>query len=127
MSLQLLKRVSAHLENAGLLVGYKIRYFDWSDKDLSGAADFVLFRMAGAGPRDSVIQRPSVMIVLVCGPQSIEQGNDASKAIFDKLADGTATAGVLKFEPLGIVGGPYRLNNDRRAFDMTVRCFVEDY
>ena len=65
--------------------------------------------------------------MFVGGPKNFADVEAKAKAVYDKLADGTAPAGVLKFEPLGIVGGPHRLQNDRRAFDMTVRVFVEDY
>lgn len=129
MSIELLRKVSGHLDNAGLLTGYAKKYFRWSDADVKGTANFVLFRMSGtAGARDATVQRPDVRILLVCKANEVEvDGSQKAEAIFANFAGTTAPVGIIKFEPLGTVNGPFYLDNGRGVFEIIVRCFVSDH
>jgi len=128
MSIELLKKVAGHLDDAGLITGYTKKYFRWTDADVAGTANFVLFRMAGtAGARDATVQRPDVRILLVCNAKSVDAGSQKAEAIFANFAGTTAPDGIIKLEPLGTVNGPFYLDNGRSVFEIIVRCFVSDH
>jgi hypothetical protein len=128
MSLALLEKIAAHLDDAGLLTGYTKKYFRWTDADVNGAANFVLFRMAGtAGARDATVQRPDVRILLVCNATDVIAASQKADAIFANFAGITTPPGVIKLEPLGTVGGPFYMANGRGVFEIIVRCFVSDH
>lgn len=128
MSIELLEKVAGHLDDAGLLTGYAKKYFRWTDADVSGTANFVLFRMSGtAGARDATVQRPDVRILLVCNAASVVSGSQKADAIFANFSGTTAPSGIIKFEPLGAVSGPFYLDNGRGVFEIIVRCFVSDH
>ena len=128
MSVALLESLANDLANRGLLNGYAIKYYRWKDKDLSGSAKFVLFRMAGSsGPRDSVVQSPDVKILFVGEPDDIRNVNDIADGVFNYFAGIEKPEFVQKLEPLASVLGPYELDNSRCVFEVNVRCFIEGY
>ena len=113
MSIGLLEKVSGHLKDAGLMMGFADKYYSWSDADVAGAAGFILFQMNGT----SGIKRYST--VARCSPigglqkDKLREGNGIADAIFANFAGMTKPAGILKFEPIGQVMGPYFLDNGR--------------
>lgn len=128
MSLPLLERVKTFLTEQSLLTGYTVKFFTWTDADVSGSGNFICLQMAGtSGLRDEVVQRPDVRLIVVGAPTKTVDVDAKAKAIYDAFAGLETTAGVIKFEPIGVVGGAYILDNKRWAFEIIVRCFVEDY
>jgi hypothetical protein len=128
MSLPLLERVKTFFDEQSLITGYTIKYFTWTDADVAGTGNFICLQMAGTGGlRDEVVQRPDVRVIIVGAPTKTIEPDAKAKQIFDAFAGTETTDGVIKFEPIGVVGGPYQLDNKRWAFEIIVRCFVEDY
>ena len=128
MSLPLLERVKTFLTEQSLHTGYGSEFFTWTDAKLAGAGGFICYQMAGtSGLRDEVVQRPDVRVIVVGAKNKTIEIDAKAKAIYDAFAGLETTAGVLKFEPIGVVGGAYVLDNNRWAFESLVRCFVEDY
>lgn len=130
MSLQLLQRVSGHLNDAGLLTGYDVLYFKWTDERIEQNTPFILFRMAGtSGADNQCVQFPDVRILLV---GSVTVPDDADTRAYDILRHfrtdfDTPTQSVKYFEPLGQVVGPMYLENGRPVFEINVRCMVDDH
>jgi hypothetical protein len=128
MSLPLLERVKTFLTDESLLTGYDVKFFTWTDADVSGSGNFICLQMAGtSGLRDEIVQRPDVRVIVVGAPSKTREADAKAKEIFDAFAGIETTLGVIKFEPIGVVGGAYELQNKRWAFEIIVRCFVEDY
>jgi len=111
-----------------LHTGYGAEWFTWNDSRLAGAGGFICYQMAGsAGLRDEIVQRPDVRLIVVGAPTKTVEVDAKAKEIYDAFAGLETTTGVIKFEPIGVVGGAYILDNKRWAFEIIVRCFVEDY
>lgn len=128
MSDVLLQRVSGHLDDANLLDGYAVRYYRWSDVDLNGETDCILFRMAGtAGRSDSAAQAPHVSIQMLCNPDTVTDGDAAMLAILQHFRTSYSATGVANFFPIGPILGPSYLQNNRARFELTVSCLVEDH
>lgn len=128
MSLVLLERVRIFLDEQALTTGHAIKFFTWTDADVAGTGNFICLQMAGtSGIRDEVVQRPDVRLLLVGAPNKTREVDAKAKAIYDAFAGTETTAGIIKFEPIGVIGGAYELDNKRWAFEIIVRCFVEDY
>jgi hypothetical protein len=128
MSLSLLQSVIGFLQDASLLDGLAVRYYRWTDADLNGNGNFIVVRMSGtSGIRNATVQSPDVRLLLVFPAASVTTGSQIADAIFAKFSDATAPYGVLKFEPLSTVSGPYYLDNGRGVFEIIVRCFVQDH
>lgn len=128
MSAALLENIANHLTDAGLLTGLDKKFYRWTDADLNGSADFIVFRMAGtAGARDATLQQPDVRILLCVMPANVKLGNQKADAIFANFAGTSTATGVVKFEPLATVSSPMYLDNGRAVFEINVRCFVQDH
>ncbi len=128
MSLVLLERVRNFLDAQSLTTGYTVKFFTWTDADVAGTGNFICLQMAGtSGLRDEIVQSPDVRVVVVGAPTKTREVDAKAKAIYDAFAGLESIAGVIKFEPIGVVGGAYELQNKRWAFEIIVRCFVEDY
>lgn len=127
MSDVLLNRVKDHI--AALLTGYTIRFYRWTDADLQGGGDVVLFRMAGtAGASDYQIQYPDVSVQMICAPDRVRNGDAVMLSVLRFLRSdaGFTSADVENFEPLSMTGPAY-LENGRARFELVVRCLVEDH
>lgn len=127
MSDVLLNRVKDHI--AALLTGYTIRFYRWTDADLQGGGDVVLFRMAGtAGASDYQIQYPDVSVQMICAPDRVRDGDAVMLSVLRFLrSDAGFTSGDVEgFEPLSMTGPAY-LENGRARFELVVRCLVEDH
>jgi hypothetical protein len=128
MSLPLLERVRDFLDEQSLHTGYTAEFFTWTDARIAGAGGFICYQMAGtSGLRDEIVQRPDVRVIVVGAPAKTVEVDAKAKAIYGAFAGIETTTGVIKFEPIGVVGGPYQLDNKRWAFEIIVRCSVEDY
>lgn len=127
MSDVLLNRVKDHI--AALLTGYTIRFYRWTDADLQGGGDVILFRMAGtAGASDHQIQYPDVSVQMICAPDRVRDGDAVMLSVLRFLrSDAGFTSGDVEgFEPLSMTGPAY-LENGRARFELVVRCLVEDH
>lgn len=129
MSDQLLIRAKEHIVDAGgLLGGYSLRYYRWTDQDLSGSANVALFHSPGtSGPTDSVVQFPDISLLLLVGPAAVRQGDADMLAVLQYLRSSYKSASAFLFTPLGKFSGPSYLENGRAVFEMVIRCGVEDH
>lgn len=126
MSQPLLEKIATYLRQAGLLEGLTTKFYRYTDEDLKGASNLVVFRMAGAGPRNSVVQQPDIKVILIGKQSDIVETNNKADAIFKHFGGLTAPEDVLKLEPLAYVMGPFFMDNERPVFEINVRCFVQD-
>ena len=132
MSVELLRRVSAHLNSANLLDGYQVKYYRWSDQDLNGSGQVILFRMPGtSGPGAHVIQRSDIEISILCDPDQVAAGDARMLQILQYIranfeADNDFGR-VFNMWPTGSYTGPTYLQNNRALFSLTVRCMTEDH
>lgn len=147
MSDDLLRNVSRHLSDGGVLDGYSIRYYKWTDEDLNGAGNVALFKMNGTfGQSDSVAQMPDVRLSIITNPDGVRDGDAAMLSIlryvranytiagewedadlWDDLASWQDVAVFNIHPPLGGFTGPTYLSNGRAMFDLVLRCGVEDH
>lgn len=127
MSAELLQQVRAHVGH--LIEGYQVRYFQWTDYDLVGSGQVILFRMAGtSGPSDHQIQYPDVSIQLVCDSDKVLEGDAVMLEIVRFLRSdlGFTSEYVEGYEPMKVTG-PSRLENGRMRFELVLRCLVENH
>lgn len=108
-----------------LLDGYALRYHRWTDADQSGAGDLVLFRLAGTGSSDFLIDGPDVLIRLLCAPDRVETGRVAIRSIQARLYSDYEGQGAFLFLPMGNIIGPMYLQNERAIFDLNVRVMSD--
>ena len=132
MSLQLLQRLSQHLEDAGLTSGYEVRYYRWSDQDLNGSGQIILFRMPGtAGTGAHVIQRPDIEMSILCDPDQVTAGDKRMLAILQYLRENfdadNQFGRLFSLWPVGPYRGPTYLENNRALFTLVVRAVTEDH
>lgn len=117
---------AVNLHCATLTTGYTIKKNRWSDKDLQGQAAVVIYSMAGTGGASNVlVQETDVLIQLIQTPNNISAAFNTMKAILILFRGTTTQAGVARFDPIGPVTGPVTLQNDRKLFELTVRCVTE--
>ncbi len=132
MSAQLLQRLRAHLDEANLLNGYEVRYYRWSDQDLNGNGQVIVFRMPGtSGDNAHVTQSLDVDIRMLCDPAQVLDGDSRMLQILRHLrgdfeAD-TTFGRIFNAVPQGSYDGPRYLQNNRAMFSLTVRCMVTDH
>lgn len=126
MSIVLIKRVKQHVIDASLTTGYTLKHFRWSDKDINGKNPFIVFRQSGSGVSNILLQQTDVLIQLSQIPTATKSGDDNMQAILRLFRGDTVQAGIVRFEPIGTVLGPFMLENGRRLWELTIRCFTED-
>lgn len=127
MSASLLTALSGYLTGLNLLAGYTPKYYRWSDEDLAGGSQIILFRVSGSGTNDNLLQQIDVMLVMVANENAQQTGNERMRQICQALRGEGAPSGMAKVNPLGSVMGPYPMDHGRVAFELTVRCFVSNH
>lgn len=134
MSVQLLQRMKWHLDQASLLDGYQVKFYRWSDQDLNGDGQVILFRMPGTeGDGAHVIQRPDVEISMVCDPDQVKAGDERMLQILQHIRDDFETDAANPFGrifnmwPIGVYTGPRYMQNNRAMFSLVVRCMTTDH
>lgn len=132
MSVTLLERLKQHLDDAGLLAGYGVKYYRWSDQDLNGTAQLIQFRMPGTeGAGAHVIQRPDIEITMLCNPDQVKAGDERMLQILQYLRanfDADNQFGrMFSLWPIGVYTGPTYLQNNRALFRLVVRAVTEDH
>ncbi len=87
MSATLLQRVSDHLALGGLLDGYKIRFFRWTDDNAKEPT--ALFRLAGTqgALTDFSVQYPDVTLTLIGTRKSAMDDSERCRAIYQYLRE----------------------------------------
>jgi hypothetical protein len=118
-----LAQLSAHV--ADLTEGYAVRFHRWTDAEMNGTGQVVLFRLSGTGPSDFIIDAPDVLVRLLCSPSQVETGRALMKRIQRRLFTEFSGQGAFLFLPLGAVIGPMYLQNDRAMFDLNVRVMSD--
>lgn len=128
MSIPLLEAIANDLAIKGLLNGFSQKFNRWTDTDMKGQANFVLFRMAGtSGIRNSVVQSPDVRLLIVAYPDALKPADEMANDIYRYFAGTDKPDYVVKLEPIGSVMGPYSADNARVIYELVVRCFIEGY
>ena len=128
MSITLLERFRAHLDAGDMLDGYDVRFYRWSDQDLNGSGQLVLFRMPGTeGDGAHVIQRPDMEISILCDPSQVKTGDERMLAIVQYLRANFTTTGIINLWPVGAYTGPTYLQNNRALFRLVVRAVTSDH
>lgn len=126
MSIALLDRVSAHLAFSGLEDGFTIKKHRWSDKDIEGKNQFIVYRQDGGGTSNVLLQEIDVLIQLSVIPADLDSGDTRMQEIVAAFRDSSVTTGIIRFDLIGEVSGPFFLENGRPLWELVVRCFVED-
>jgi hypothetical protein len=126
MSVSLLQKVSTHAATVINPADYNIKYFRWSDADMNGNTPFIVYRKAGDGSSNILLQQVDVMIQLCQNPDSVVVGDAAMDLILRLFRGQTVQDGVIRFDPIGGVQGPMYLQNGRPIWELTIRCFTEN-
>lgn len=126
MSLSLLESVRDHISDAGLLAGYDVRFFRWTDKDAEGNSPLIMFRIGGSGDSNVVVQQTDVAVVLLDNPREVLAGDERMTDILRLFRTNATRAGIIRFLPLGTKLGPFYLDNGRPVWELTIRVFTED-
>ena len=128
MSVTLMRRLRDHLQAANLLDGYQVEFYRWSDQNLRGDGQVIVFRMPGtSGVGAHVIQRPDVSIQIICGPTQVEDGDNRMLQILQYLRENFSTTDVFNMWPTGSYTGPMYFENNRARFELVVRCMTTDH
>lgn len=129
MSATLLQRVKDHIvDDGGLLSGFAIKYYRWSDADLNGSGSVALFRMTGtSGSVQTPAQHLDVSLFLLADPDAVVAADAAMLAVLQYLRADFSDTGVFNMFPIGSYTGPTYLENGRAMFEMVIRCGVEDH
>ena len=132
MSIQLLQRLSRHLDDGGLLTGYSVKYYRWSDQDLNGDGQVILFRMPGTeGDGAHVIQRPDIEYSILCNPDQVAAGDQRMLAILQYLRANfdvdNEFGRMFSLWPVGVYTGTTYLENNWVLFRQVIRAVTEDH
>ena len=129
MSRTLLQRVKAHIVDDGsLLSGYAVRYYRWTDTDLSGGGEVALFRITGTeGQVNRHVQYPDVSLFLMASPANVGAADDAMLGVIQYLRANHETAGAFNMFPVGTFTGPSYLENGRAIFELVIRTGTTDH
>lgn len=123
MSATLLQAMSTYL--ASEINGYTVKYYKWTDQDLAGSGEFVVFRMVQSGNSNNLISRPVMLIQVVANPATVTAADAVIHNVHDALLANDAPTGMVKVNPVGRPMGPYYLENGRAVFELNVRCYVD--
>lgn len=129
MSAELLQRIKTHIvDDGGLLSGFTVKYYRWSDDDLNGTGSVALFKTSGTyGPSGHVDQWPDVSLYLLADPDKTKAADDAMLAVVRYLRNNYTTDDVFNIHPVGGYTGPMYLANGRAMFELVMRCGVTDH
>jgi hypothetical protein len=123
---EILDRVRAHVDGAGLDAGYVTRYWRWLDQDLDENTPAIVYRIVSPGPTNSLLQQTDVLIMLLENPTTAVAGQQRMEDIRKLMRGSTAPAGAVRIEPVGIEQGPFYLENGRPWWQINVRIYTED-
>lgn len=128
MSANVLQALRNSLNGADLLAGYQVRYFRWTDADLDGAGNFILFRMTGgSGPSNRLLQQRDAQILIAGAPNDPQAADLRMTEILAFLRSETAAdANIVRFDPLGAPLGPMYTENGRPIWTINARAWTED-
>jgi len=114
--------IRQNLNAAGLLAGYTLRLWEWTDEDLNGQADVIRIGFAGTGGgSDFIVSAPDVSVQMLAGAGSFVQARARMAAIEAHFYTNSRDGAAMHFQPVGEITGPSRLANGRRRFELVVR------
>lgn len=122
MSVAILQNLRSWLDTAGLLAGYEVKYNRWTDADVGGGADFVMFRFAGPGTANRIVQRYDIDLFVVAGPTYVP-AQDRINEIAKYLNSIGQPPGVVRYSIPGNPTGPFQLENGRQVFQLAVVAY----
>lgn len=128
-SIALLQSVAGYVAAAGLDTGYVRRYLRWTDAGLQPSDRVILYRGAGEGLSDELLQTPDIVILIIApGTDTDIQAADATIHAIQRLVRESVSppAGISRFEVLAGVSGPNVLENGRLWWELNIRCYTED-
>jgi hypothetical protein len=113
-----------YLADAGLLDGYQVRFNRWSDADLEGAGNFVLFRVAGPGVSNRIQQRYDVDVYMVAEPDSYVATQNAIAAVASYLRAAVIPPNAVRYSVPSNPTGPFEMTNGRQVFQLAVQVYT---
>lgn len=124
MTTTVLERVRDHLQDAGLLAGYTVRFYRWTDGE-QGA--FIVLRYGGAGTADYLVQRPDVRLILVTdSAASVRAGEVRMYEILRFLRGNYRAPGLMSANPVGGIIGPSYLEDGRGVFELNITAITDN-
>jgi hypothetical protein len=119
--------VGDHLAFGGLLDGYTIRYFRWTDDNASEPT--ILFRMAGSqgALTDFSVQYLDVQVTLIGTATTVVADSERCREMYQYARENYEIDGGLNIEPLTAVSGPFYLADGRPWFQLDFRVLVSDH
>ena len=118
--------VRQNLNDAGLLAGYTLRLWEWTDEDLNGAGDVIRIGFTGSGGgSDFIVSQPDVSIQMLAGAGSFVAGRARMAEIRDHFYANFEGNGAFLLLPVGEIVGPSMLSNGRRRFELLVRVMTD--
>lgn len=100
----------------------------WLDETLAQGNERLLFiRNVSAGTGDRFTSTPAVSISCMgktAGDAAVFV-EEYAKIIYDKLLEFTNGDGIVAIEPLGRIGGPYKMESGRFVYDMEFSVIME--
>lgn len=129
MSATLLQRVHDHLNAGGLVSPYAVRYFRFTDLDITENTPFMLFRMAGSqgALTDFNVQYPDVQLVIVDNPAGVVAADTRARDIMQYVRSDFDDTDIIYIDPLSAVAGPFYFENGRPWFQLDFRVTVDDH
>lgn len=128
MSIVLAERLRDHLVLDSLTDGYTVKFYRWSDSDLQGSGQVMLFRVPGsAGLSDAVAQMKDVTISILADQDQVRDAGIRMLAIERYLRANYSGVGFFNCWPIANHSGPFYTNNNRARFDLTVRMQIIDH
>ena len=118
--------VRQNLNAAGLLAGYTLRLWEWTDEDLNGTGDVIRIGFAGSGGgSDFIVSQPDVSIQMLAGAGSFVAGRTRMAQIENHFYENFEGNGAFNLVPIGEIVGPSMLSNGRRRVELLVRVMTD--
>lgn len=124
MSVPVMQSLRQYLADAALLDGYQVRFNRWSDADLEGAGNFVLFRVAGPGVSNRIQQRHDIDLYMVAEPASYVTTQNAIQAVAEHLRQAVQPPDVVRYSVPSNPAGPFEMTNGRQVFQLAVQAYT---
>jgi len=124
VSVSVMQSLRQYLADAGLLDGYQVRFNRWSDADLEGAGNFVLFRVAGPGVSNRIQQRHDIDLYMVAEPESYVATQNTIEAVASYLRAAVIPPNAVRYSVPSNPTGPFEMTNGRQVFQLAVQVYT---
>jgi len=124
VSVSVMQSLRQYLADAGLLDGYQVRFNRWSDADLEGAGNFVLFRVAGPGVSNRIQQRHDIDLYMAAEPESYVATQNAIEAVSGHLRAAVIPPNAVRYSVPSNPTGPFEMTNGRQVFQLAVQAYT---